>query len=72
MAFPLFLVSVIHSLFAGQRQAFRRARSYVLAPPRELGFQFSPLDFEGRWSAERRALVVKKSAFRTLHRGIYG
>jgi hypothetical protein len=31
-----------------------------------------PLPFEGRWSAEKRALVVTKSAFRTLHRGIYG
>jgi hypothetical protein len=35
-------------------------------------FNLSPLDFEGRWSAEKRALVVNKSAFRTLHRGICG
>jgi hypothetical protein len=38
MAFPLLLVSAIHSLFAGERQAFRRTQFRVLAPPRELSF----------------------------------
>jgi hypothetical protein len=38
MAFPVLLILVIHSLFVGQRQAFRRTRLRVLAPPRELGF----------------------------------
>jgi hypothetical protein len=37
MAFPLLLILAIHSLFAGPRQAFHRARFRVLAPPRELG-----------------------------------
>jgi hypothetical protein len=37
MAFPVGGL-VIHSLFAGQRQAFHRAQFRVLAPPRELGF----------------------------------
>jgi hypothetical protein len=41
-------------------QRFKQPSVLVLAPPRELGFQFSPLDFEGRRSAERRALVVNK------------
>jgi hypothetical protein len=48
---------------------FKQPRLLVLAPPREFELLvFSPL-FEGRWSAERRALVVTKCAFRTLHRG---
>jgi hypothetical protein len=38
MAFPLLLVLVIHSLFAGQGQAFERTQFCVPAPPRELGF----------------------------------
>ena len=42
---------------------FKQPSACVLAPPRELDFQFSPLDFEGRWSAERRALVVQKAPF---------
>jgi hypothetical protein len=36
--FSIIADSVIHSLFVGQRQAFRRTQFCVPAPPRELGF----------------------------------
>jgi hypothetical protein len=38
MAFPLLLILVIHSLFAGPRQAFDWTQFHVLASPREVGF----------------------------------
>src|SRR5882724_7586835 len=42
---------------------FKQPSALVLAPPRELGFQFSPLDVEGRRDAERRTLVTAAACF---------